>query len=195
MTDQDNVRGILTDFEQRILSILEKAWAEWLEMPKKGKLSARSRASVVFDFIKNHAIDEFHADPNIHVIPKGQTVKFLFRDQVLVRFKKANSKGIGSNIETQAVLQFVDPQISIPNFLPDIYKIEVCYVLDRLATKMEMIAVTKRDRRRKIWSYPIHGSVADNVIHLPHAPPSGGSDEPPIVRPRTTPIEKPETGE
>jgi hypothetical protein len=51
MNDQDEVRHILTDFEQRIRAILDRAWTEWLEMPKKGKLSARSRASVVFDFV------------------------------------------------------------------------------------------------------------------------------------------------
>ena len=156
MSDQEKVRRVLTHFEHRIRAILDRAWGEWLEMPKKGKLSARSRASVVFDFIRDNALAEFDDDPDIHAVVEGQTVKFLFHDQVLIRFKKANSeKGIGSNIETQAVLEFVDPQLSIPQFLPDIYKVEVCYVLDKLATKMEMVAVTKRDRRRKIWSYPI----------------------------------------
>jgi len=194
MNHQDEVRHILTDFEQRIRAILDRAWTEWLEMPKKGKLSARSRASVVFDFIKDHALTEFDGDPDIHPVMEGQTVKFLFRDQVLIRFKKANSKGIGSNIETQAVLEFVDPQLSIPQFLPDIFKVEVCYVLDKLATKMEMVAVTKRSRRRKIWSYPIFGGEASNVIELPPRP-SGPSDNAlPQVRPRKT-ADKPQTSE
>src|SRR4051794_5934153 len=101
MNDKAEVRRILTAFEQRIRAMLDRAWSEWLEMPKKGKLSARSRASIVFDFIREHALAEFDGDPDIHAVVEGQTVKFLFRDQVLIRFKKANSKGIGSNIETQ----------------------------------------------------------------------------------------------
>jgi hypothetical protein len=60
------------------------------------------------------ALEECHDDPNIRAIPKGQTVHFLFRDQILVRFKKANGAGVGANIETQAVIQFVDPQMNIP---------------------------------------------------------------------------------
>jgi hypothetical protein len=92
------------------------------------------------------------------------------------------------------VLEFVDPQLKIPDFLPNIYKVEVCYVLDKLATKMEAVAVTKRNRRRKIWSYPIFGSEASNVIDLPQRPAGPNDEAPPDVRPRK-PVEKPQTGE
>lgn len=194
MSEQDEIRGILADFEQRILQILDRAWAEWQEMPKKGKISARSRASLVFDFIKDHALSEFDGDDSIHPVVEGQTVKFLFHDQVLIRFKKANFKGIGSNIETQAVLEFVDPQLHIPDILPNIYKVEVCYFLNKTATRMETVAVTKRDRRRKLWSYPISGGEASNVIELPQHPVGPSDSAPPEVRPRK-PVEKPQTSE
>jgi hypothetical protein len=192
MTEQDKVRSILSNFEFRLHSILQKAWAEWREMPKKGVLSARSRASIIFDFIKRFAIEEFDGDEDIHALPKGQTVKFLFQNQVLIRFKKANAKGIGSNIETQAVLEFVDPQLKIPDMLPEIFKVEVCYTLDKLATKVETIAVTKRDRHQKLWSYPILGGESGEVIPMPTRAPD--PEMPPTVRPRR-PAEKPETGE
>jgi hypothetical protein len=70
MSEQKEVRQILADFEQRIRGILDRAWAKWQEMPKKGKLSARSRASVVFDFIKDHALAEFDGNPAIHAVVK-----------------------------------------------------------------------------------------------------------------------------
>ena len=89
---------------------------------------------MVFDFIKRRALEEFDGDPNIRAIPKGQTAHFLFRDQVLVRFKKANVSGLGSNIETQAVLDFIDHEQTIPGSLPDLFRVEVCYHLDDLAT-------------------------------------------------------------
>ncbi len=192
MTEQDKVRSILSDFEFRLHSILQKAWAEWQEMPKKGVLSARSRASIIFDFIKRFAIEEFDGDEDIHALPKGQTVKFLFQDQVLIRFKKANAKGIGSNIETQAVLEFVDPQLKIPDMLPEIFRVEVCYTFDKLATKVETVAVTKRDRHQKLWSYPIFGGESGEVVPMPTRAPD--PEMPPTVRPRK-PAEKPETGE
>lgn len=192
MTEQDKVRSILSNFEYRLHSVLEKAWAEWQEMPKKSVLSARSRASIVFDFIKRRAIEEFDGDADIHVLLQGQTVKFLFRDQVLIRFKKANAKGIGSNIETEAVLEFIDPQLKIPDLVPEIFKVEVCYTLDKLATKVEAVLVTKRDRNRKLWSYPIFGEEGGTVVQLPPRTPE--PDNSPMVRPRK-PIDKPQTGE
>ena len=194
MNERDEVRGILANFERRICEILDRAWEEWQEMPKKAKISPRSCASLVFDFIKEHALTEFDGDPDIRPVVEGQTVKFLFRDQALIRFKKANFKGIGSNIETQAVLEFVDPQLHIPDFLPNIYRVEVCYFLNKTATKMETVAVTKRDRRRKIWSYPIFGGEVSNVIDLPQRPSGPIDDAPPEVRPRK-PVEKPQTSE
>src|SRR5262249_28636480 len=128
----DLVKKVLEDFELRIREILESAWEDWQSMSHRALMSPRSRASVIFDFIKARALAEFDGDPNIRAIPKGQTVHFLFRDRVLVRFKKANSAGLGSNIETQAVMEFVDPQF--PLFaLPPIYNVEVCYHLDKLA--------------------------------------------------------------
>ena len=167
----NDVRRILEDFEVRLRAILEAAWQEWLELPNRARFSARSRASCVFDIIRRMALEEFHGDPNIRAIPKGQTVHFLFRDQVLVRFKKANGAGVGANIETQAVIQFVDPQMSIPGLLPEIYRVEVCYHLNKLQTQMDTLAVTARDRRRKIWSYELARPASGSVVPLPPPPP------------------------
>lgn len=106
IANQDEVKAILADFETRLQSVVDRAWAEWREHPNKGRyLFARTRANILFDSIARMAMEEFDEDPNIHMIVKNQTVQFLFRDQVLVRFKKGNSSGVGSNIETQAVLR------------------------------------------------------------------------------------------
>jgi hypothetical protein len=188
----DDVKKILEDFELRMREVLEGAWDEWLEMPKRGVLSPRSRASVVFDFIKQRALAEFDGDPNILALPKGQTVKFLFKDRVLVRFKKANASGIGSNIETQAVIEFVDPQLVIPGLLPDIYRIEVCYHLDKFATRMDTLAVTARDRNRKDWSYELRRPVDAGTGVIAFPAPTGEGPTPPEVRIKK-PDEKPET--
>lgn len=182
------VKSIIGDFELRIRAILEGAWEDWLDEPKKAIKSARSRASIVFDFIKHRALAEFEGDPHIRAIPRGQTIQFLFKDQVLVRFKKANAAGVGSNIETTAVLRFVDPQLTIPDLLPEILRIEICYHLDALGTKMETLAVGARDRRTRIWAYELaRPSVAEIVPFTPKpAAPSPAGTE---IRPRVqTPV-------
>ena len=183
----ETVRPALSEFELRIRSVFDEAWAEWSEVPDRGRFSKRSRASMVFDFIRRAAEDEFDSDADIHVIPKGQTVQFLFKDKVLVRFKKANSSGLGSNIETQAVLDFIDSQLTLPDLLPEIIKVEVCYHLDHLATSVESIAVTARQLNRKLWSYEIAKPDSAEIVPLP---PRGPDFSPPEVRIRKT---KPDT--
>lgn len=187
-----DIRPVLEDFEIRMRLILEGAWEDWMEMPKRAIFSPRSRASMIFDFIRTRALAEFQGDRNIRVIPKGQTVQFLFKDRVLVRFKKANGSGVGSNIETQAVIQFIDPQLQIPGLLPEVYRVEVCYHLDGLATQMESLAVTARGRKRKLWSYELQRPAAAEIIPLPA--PQGPAPTPPEVTIRK-PSEKPKTGE
>jgi hypothetical protein len=183
----DLVKKALEDFELRMREVLEGAWEDWQSVSHRALMSPRSRASVVFDFIKARALAEFDGDPNIRAIPKGQTVHFLFRDRVLVRFKKANSAGLGSNIETQAVIEFVDPQFPLFE-LPPIYNVEVCYHLDKLATRMALLAVTARQRNTKLWAYELDRPASGAVVPLPEPLPA--DTPPPEVRPRK-PLDKP----
>lgn len=163
----DAVRRILNEFELRIRSVFESAWQDWLAVPNRASYSPRSRASLVFDFLRARGVAEFDGDKDVRVIPKGQTVQFLIRDKLLVRFKKANGAGLGSNIETQAVLLFVDPQRTLPGLLPDLLRVEICYHLDKLATKMEQIAVTARECNWKLWSYELAKAASAEIIPLP----------------------------
>jgi hypothetical protein len=177
----DLVKKVLGDFELRMREILEGAWEDWQSMSHRGLMSPRSRASVIFDFIKARALMEFDGDPNIHAIPKGQTVHFLFYDSVLVRFKKADSAGLGSNIKTQAVIDFIDPPF--PLFaLPPIFNVEVCYQLDKLATRMERLVVTARQGNKKHWDYELGHPASGAVVPLPEPPRADST--PPEVRPR-----------
>jgi hypothetical protein len=182
---QEDVKAILSDFEDRLRAVVDRAWREWLDQPDRSRFvfQLRVRAVLVFDFIARHALAEFDNDPHIRVMLKGrQTVHFLFKDSVLVRFKKGNSKGIGSNIETQAVLSFIDPQGVIPGLVPEIMKIEICYTPDALGIDLNEVAVVARDRRQRVWAYPIERErPSADVIELPPRKPD---ETPPAVVPR-----------
>lgn len=149
---KDDVRSILEDFHVRLRRVVDDAWKEWVEFPGKGKFVflPRVRAVLVFDFIARRAQEEFTGDPNIHVITKKQTVQFLFKDVVLVRFKKGNARGVGSNIRTQAVLDFIDPQRTIPGLVPEIMKVEICYSLNDLGIDLDEVAVVARNERARL---------------------------------------------
>jgi len=192
---QEDVKAILTDFETRLRAVVDRAWQDWQNEPNKGRFIflPRVRATMVFDFIARHAIAEFDGDSNIRVIPKGQqTIHFLFKDKVLVRFKQGNTKGVGSNIRTQAVLDFIDPQRTIPGLVPDIMKVEICYAPDDVGIEIDEVAVVARNRTQRIWAYPLARPVIGNVTELP---PRAPDTTPPVVEPRQPkPEEKPEDG-
>lgn len=179
----DDVQPVLADFETRIHAVVQQAWNDWKEQPGRARfMFGRTRSNIIFDYICQHAVVAFADDPDIHIIEKAGTLQFLFRDRVLVRFKKGNSKGIGSNIQTQAVLDFVDPQLTIPG-LPEVHRVEACYKTDALGTQLEQLAIVARNRTRRIWSYLIDGSEPEAQIIL--LPTTGGPDTtPPAVTPK-----------
>lgn len=190
----NDIRPVLADFELRFRSVLEGAWAGWDALPAwfRAQTSRRSRASIIYDSIKRLALIEFKGDPDVRPIEKGQTLQLLVRDSVVLRFKKANSLGLGSNIETQAVIAFIDPQLTIPDLLMDIFKVEVCYHLNKIETGMALLAVTARDRHRKIFSYELKHPRSAELHRLPDPPDSGL--KPPEVHVRVS-KDKPETSE
>lgn len=182
--NETEVKSVLKDFHERIRLVVDGAWDEWNEFPGKAKLVflARARAVLVFDYIARRALECFDGDKNIHVIVKKQTIQFLFNDRVLLRFKTGNANGVGSNIQTQAVLDFIDPNREIPGLIPEIMKVEVCYALDELGLKLGEVAVVARDSTSRLWAYPLdRKEQGANIVSLrPRAPDS----TPPAVVPR-----------
>lgn len=77
------------------------------------------------------------------------------------------------------MIEFIDPQLAIPDLLPEVFKVEVCYQLDVLATRMDTLTVTARERNKKLWGYELRqesGGVVEDFT-----PPTGGDPQPPIV--------------
>lgn len=187
----DDVQSTLKDFEHRIWMVLDNAWNEdWMQIPEHLRRIADSttRANNMFSFVRHRALAEFHGDSEITAIPVGRTVQFLFRDKVLLRLKRANPKtGLGSNIPTQATLEFINhPQMQLFSGL-DVSHVDVLYKEDAFATGIESIAVTCRLGFTKLWSYDIGRPAAAGggvVVPMPPQPGSDGSPPPPVVRPR-----------
>lgn len=163
------VKEVLTTHEARLYAVVRGAWHDdWLSSPHRSQIRfPRTRANLVHEFMVRRAIAEFDGDPEVKVFIRDETAKFLFRDRVLVRFKKANVNGLGANIETQAVLAFVDPQLTLPGIPGDVQKIEICYLLDDLQTRIDHVVVSARDGDTRLWSYHLNDQRADVVLPLP----------------------------
>jgi hypothetical protein len=154
-----------------------------LEIGPRTTFDKTTRANCIFSFAKKRALAEFMDAKEIRAIPRGRTVRFLFRDRVLLRLKKANRFGLGSNISTQATLEFIDPQIPLFD-LPQIYHIEICYQEDDYATRMVSIAATCRQGFHKVWSFELQKPAADAIIPFPAYPIDSGTPPAATARPR-----------
>ncbi len=167
IADKSEVEATLESFTVRLRSVLDRAMEDWAAVPQKSWfIHARTRSNIIFDLIARHAQSEFDEDSDVHIIREPQTVKFLFLGRVLARFKKGNAKGVGSNIETQAVMDFIDPQGSFAG-LPDVHRVEIVYQLNILGTGYAEVAVVARDQRTRVWAYPLTGRPSAEIIPLP----------------------------
>ena len=175
--DEDIVRGVLRSYEDAIFKAVHGAWSDWRELPLGGRLlfPGRTRACLVHDFMVQHAIAAWTGDRAVRVIRRDETAKFVVADQVLLRFKKADDRGLGSNIPTQASLDFTEQQHDLPG-IPNVHKVEVVYVLNRLQTQIDRVVVVARDGDAVLWDYPIVPVATAEVIMLPtqtSEPPKG----------------------
>ncbi len=174
---ESDVREILGRRETHITEIVQGAWNDWMALRNRARLRfARTRANIVHDFMVDRALAAFSGDAGVRAIVRDQTAKFLFDRRVLVRFKKGDCRGLGINIETQAVLAFTDPQLLIPG-LPDVQKIDITYFLNDLQTRIDRVAVTARDNDIRLWTYEIEDRRGAPVLPLPtrSRPDEGGN--------------------
>jgi hypothetical protein len=183
-----DVRPFMEDFELRLRDVLEGAWGDWLALPPEchSKFDKTTRANCIFDFAKHRALATFGSDSAVRAIPNGRSVKFLFRDRVLVRLKKANPRGLGSNIPTQAVLEFISPQLPLMD-LPEIYNVEILYTEDVLAKSIRSIDAVFRMGYQRIWSWELARAASASVVPIsprPDAPLDGSSIQPATARPK-----------
>ncbi|MFO1431280.1 MAG: hypothetical protein U1F76_14245 [Candidatus Competibacteraceae bacterium] len=171
--EQATVQATLQPYQDKLRWIIHTAWQDWLNCPYRGQfLYPRTRASMVWEWIVQHAEDVLAADPGIDVIKRKreQTVWFLVDNQVLLRFKQGDEHGLSSNFPTQAALAFHDPQVNLPG-MPEVARVEVVYVLNFLKTAIASIQVVARNNNHIAWAYEIPDvKLSTSVVELSITP-------------------------
>lgn len=183
---EKDARAVLSpEREKLILRAFQTAWADVFNGPERSKYSRwkRTRANMVFERIAVRLLEAFASDPQVRFHFQDETIKIVFDDRLLVRCKKANEKGLGVNIQTQAVLAFTEAQGELPG-LSGLQKVEVVYKLNDTETAIEAILVQARDGESRLWAYPM-GETAESttILPLPTAKPPE-SDAADLVGPR-----------
>lgn len=170
--DENVVRSILAPYEAKLFQTVHGAWDDWKALGLGGRLlfPGRTRACLVHDFMVQRANAIFSGDPVVRMVRRDETAKFVFANQVALRFKKADDNGLGSNIETEATLDFVEQQQELPG-IPNVHKVEVVYILNKLRTQIERVVVVARDGDVRLWNYVIVPETTAEIVPLPVANP------------------------
>ncbi|KRS16734.1 hypothetical protein XM52_17520 [Roseovarius indicus] len=193
-TDQDRVRQALEQHHPKIREAVELGYSEWRQVQmfraKQGfgsVLYARTEANDIFDAVVRNAMRIFSDEPGVRIVEESQTVKFCFSEEVLLRFKKGDENNLGRNLKTQAVLDFVNPQGTLPGLPPEAEKVEVLYAASEVGDRIESILVVARDGDRLLWHYEIDDLLAEDEAIVPlfgATIDSTTDDEEPLVKPR-----------
>ncbi|KEO53487.1 hypothetical protein [Thioclava pacifica] len=146
-----NVRPVLDEIREHVVSAIREAWEDWLGSDRNGVWRyKRSRANFVWEQIIERANNALLDHDAVHVIDGHETMKFLVRDTVLFRFKKADETGRSSNVATQLALAFHDHDEDLFG-LPEVQRVEVVYKLNRLETQIDDICVVARNGDQIAW--------------------------------------------
>ena len=193
---EQDVRTALAPYHNRIRSVVIDGFAEWLSVKEcrvaKGFgpiLYPRTATNYVFDAIVRNALAVFGPDSTVRILDQVQTAKFCFDGVVIGRFKKGDDDNLGQNIPTQAVLDFVCAQQSLPGLPPAAAKVEFIWTAGLLGAEIESVLVVARDADRLLWSYEIDSREPASGV-TPLSLPIEPDDETPLVSPKSKPSEK-----
>lgn len=153
MTDKDLVESVLFPYHELLRGIVLRARSRFVEqtvLPPACK--SRSESELMWTFMNDEAKATLDRDPNVRILETAQTDYFLFSDKVLIKFKKADATGRTSNIGTEQMGMFHDPQSELPGF-PKTSRVEVTYTLSSDRTSLACIQVVGRNRDKVAWRY------------------------------------------
>ncbi|PWR02397.1 hypothetical protein DKT77_12765 [Meridianimarinicoccus roseus] len=169
---ETTVRPTLDEIRGQVVSAIRGAWEDWLASDFNGVWRCkRSRANFVWEQIIERANNALLDHDAVHVIDGHETMKFLVRDIVLFRFKKADETGRSSNDATQLALAFHDHEQDLFG-LPEVQRVEVVYKLNRLETQIDDICVVARNGDQIAWEYSLlDAGEAAVPLPLPEAKP------------------------
>jgi len=165
--DQATVESALDPYHSTIREIVLSAWGDWLRNPDASLYQFnRTRACIVWEHMVRRAQEAFLDDPSVQCVEKHNTCHFFIDNSILLRFKKADERGLSCNYPTSLALDFHDPEAALPGF-PEVSRVEVIYIVNELGTGVDSVQVVARNGSRVAWSYDIPGQPVAPVEPIP----------------------------
>lgn len=181
--NEDDVKPVLEPYADIIISIIRRAWADWLESGYVPTWEfARARANFISAQMAFYARQAFEDEPGIYIVEKDETLKFLADGRVLFRLKKGDEAGLTANIPTQQVLAYHDHDQNMFGML-EVQRVDAVYILNTLETDIQDILVVARDGKHLAWTYSLlDGAEGVEALPLPQTSPPDAAPGRRLVR-------------
>lgn len=165
--------GILQPHYQGFLSIVQGAWADYLNLPAKDRaqFSPTTRANCVHNFMIFRARAYFLRIPKSYETESSGQILFGIDGKVLIRFKKLRKNKLPSNYPTTHAVEFA-AQMTLPG-VERAARVTVGYILNKSQTEILTILVTYCIGDRIIWTIDIDEpgeGTGFNVVPYPTKP-------------------------
>jgi len=144
--------------------VVRAAWNSWVTGPIAPRMQhKRVRANLVwndyfFEMIKELSTGEYEGI-KFAKIPYNQG--FAINDRFFLKFKKADSNFLSSNLQTQSAMKYHDPEIDM--FGGEV-RLELLYVLDVNGINIDKIAIVQRKDKFVAWAIDLE---AENIAEIP----------------------------
>lgn len=176
----------------------ETAWTRWIKWlgtleGSPADVSPRSRASLLYDFIKAEVIRQFLGVPGVVAKEKRSLLTLKFGDMVVMRFKKFRSGTLRTSVNnTQQALAFDQQQFAFAAPLQPLTHLVAGYLLDELELNFQKLAVTCSIGGQHLWA-PIE--IIDTSSNIFSVKPPAAKPKRPVVRSKRKAEEKKPTSD
>lgn len=134
-----------------------------------------TRRALFWEFAVDKFIELSQGDPGLHVQEHHDTVSFIFDQEILVRFKKADSGLHSSNYPTPTAELFHEHEADLFGFT-GLQRVEAVYVPNHFDTGIIWTGVVARDGHRELWHMELTEPATTSVATLPPVVSSSADD-------------------
>ncbi|MFC9652338.1 hypothetical protein [Streptomyces sp. NPDC056937] len=178
---------VLSPHLQKIGGCIELGWRRWLGLLKQDSelgivISARSRANLVYDFIRYEAVNAFDGSESVKVGDSRGFLLLTFEERIVLRFKKFRDRKLRtSGVPTQQRREFAN------QVLPDMEALThlvAGYLPDKEGLGLERMAIACSLNDDRLWVLELDLGLGETGVTAPVAPMPTTPQRDTIIRPK-----------
>jgi hypothetical protein len=170
-----DAQAILSPYADELVGCIQTGWGNYhseVTPAGRSKLEPRTRANIVNDFARDHALATFSGRPDLHTCTDLGFFKLYVADRLVLRIKKLGPDLLVANVQTDQQRDWYnnEPVRGIPT---DHLRLNLGYRLTPAADAIADVLITWQASWHTLgWCFSILAEPGDQIrpIDSPHGP-------------------------